>query len=168
MNYQYQLRGVDNNCTLPGDGVLAYSHGTRPSLNEASLDESLGICEDTAPVNAFWKVDWNGDGDWNDAGVMNIDGKWAEVVGYNYCQDAGAYCVVSGIWNANLTVLTDYDDWANLVYTGISDSDGIGGSPEIIWEADVEDIMMRAREVGSPIDEPLTPNQIPTRRPGNE
>jgi hypothetical protein len=176
MSYQYQFSGVDNNCTIPGNGVLAYSHGTRPSLNENALDEADGICEDTAPLNALWKVDWNGDGDWDDSVAENIDGTWAEIYAPDpptypngYCQDAGAYCTVSGIQNDNLTVLTDHDDWANLVYTGISDSDGIGGSPELIWEADAEDIMIRAVEIALPIDQSAPmPNQVPTRRPGNQ
>jgi hypothetical protein len=168
MSYQYQFSGVDNNCTIPGNGVLAYSHGTRPSLNENALDEADGICEDAAPVNPLWWTDWNYDGDGNDTGATNIDGQWLDS-GSGNCRIYGKLCVVpTSFENTDLTVLTDHDDWANLVYMGIFEADGIGRNREIIWEADVEDIMMRAREVGPPIDEPLTPNQVPTRRPGNQ
>jgi hypothetical protein len=31
-----------------------------------------------------------------------------------------------------LTVLTDHNDWANVVYTGISDSDGVAGPPVLV------------------------------------
>jgi hypothetical protein len=166
MNYQYQMSGVDNNCTILGNGVLAYSHGTRPSLDENALDESLGICEDTAPVNALWKTDWNNDGDFTDSGAMNIDGRWSENVGLTLCQDNGNWCVYTAqeATNTTKTVLTDHDDWDNLVYTGISDGDGIGGSPELIWEADAEDIMISAVEVTPPID-PSVPMPTQAQNP---
>jgi uncharacterized protein YjdB len=169
MNYQYQFAGADNNCTIPGDGVLDYSSGTRPSLNENALDEADGICEDTAPVNALWKTDWNDDGDFTDSGAMNIDGKWEDHDDDTRCSDNGNYCVLdeSKIYNSNLTVLTDHNDWANLVFTGISDSDGISiMMSEIIEEVDVEELLTPAVEHAHPID-PLSPTQIPTRRPGN-
>jgi hypothetical protein len=167
MNYQYQLRGVDNNCTLPGDGVLAYSHGTRPSLNENALDEADGICEDAAPVNPLWWTDWNYDGDGIDTGATNIDGEWLDS-GSDNCRLYGGYCVVpTSFYDTDLTVLTDHDDWANLVYTGISDSDGMRLLREVIEETIVF-IDSPAGEDAPPIDEPLTPNQVPTRRPGNQ
>ncbi|SVE19679.1 uncharacterized protein METZ01_LOCUS472533 [marine metagenome] len=169
MNYQYQFYGVDTNCTIPGNGKLDYSHGTRPSLNEYDLDESAGICEDSAPVNALWKVDWNDDGDFDDDNLaLNIDGKWGEHDGYTYCQDNGSWCVVTGIQNTNGTVLTDHNDWANIVYTGISDSDGFNANPLIIAEDPVEDILRQSSE---PELEPElliidpTQIQIPTGRP---
>jgi hypothetical protein len=166
MNYQYQFPGVDNNCTIPGDGVLDYSHGTRPSLDENALDEADGICEDTAPVNALWKTDWNDDGDFDDVLAMNIDGKWEDHDGDTRCSDNGNYCVLdeSKIYNSNLTVLTDHNDWANLVFTGISDSDGINTMRELIFEVDAEDLMTPTVEDSPPIKR-LSPTQIPTRRP---
>jgi hypothetical protein len=133
-----------------------------------ALDEADGICEDTAPVNALWKVDWNDDGDWNDSGSMNIDGTWSEHDGYTLCQDNGNWCVLTGVQNTNLTVLTDHDDWANIVYTGISDSDGFNFNPLIIAEDPIEDILRQAIE---PELEPElliidpTQIQIPTGRP---
>jgi len=62
--------------------------------------------------------------------------------------------------------MPDYDDWDNLVYTGISDSDGIRLLREVIEETIIL-IDSPAGEYEPPIDEPLTPNQIPTLQPGN-
>jgi hypothetical protein len=168
MSYQYQFYGVDTNCTILGNGLLDYSSGTRPSLDENALDESLGICEDTAPVNALWKTDWNNDGDFTDLVAMNIDGRWGERAGSTWCQDDGNYCVLNEatIYNTNRTVLTDHNDWGSLVFTGISGSAGISVRRELIEEADAEDLLIQALEDAHPID-PLSPTQIPTRRPGN-
>ena len=96
MNYRYSYEGVDNNCTPPADGVLDYSHGVNPDLDENNLDETRGICG-RAPG---W--DWNGDGDELDVGItadINDDDKFE--------------------------VLTDHDDWGNLDYDGVQiGSDG--------------------------------------------
>jgi hypothetical protein len=112
MNYKYQFPGVDNNCTPPGDGVLSYSYGTRLSLDEHSLDESEGTCG--APA-------W----DWNNSGTItspvtadiNVNG--------------------SGIGDGSLQVLRDYNDWANLVFTGIADADGAPAAVELVTEQPV-------------------------------
>jgi hypothetical protein len=172
MNYQYQFSGVDTNCTIPGNGLLNYSNGTRPSLDEDNLSEADGICEDTAPVNALLGTDWNYDGDMDDTFVNsswgNIDMRWSDdgdsddAWGGTACNDVGLWCsyTFSTNYDADLTVLTDHDDWENLVFTGIADSDGINAMPLIIEEVDAEDLRTLA------IDESLTPKQIPSRRSG--
>jgi len=184
MNYQYQFYGVDTNCTIPGNGLLNYSLGTRPNLNEANLSEADGICENTAPVNALWGTDWNYDGDIgdtfvNDSTYGNIDMKWSDdgdsddAWGGTACNDVGLWCLwtFSTNYNADLTVLTDRNDWANLDYTGISDSDGAGINPRE-W---IVDNPPRPDESGNleildvkdtPQSRRLGPTQIPTRRPG--
>jgi len=103
MNYKYQFPGIDNNCTPPGDGVLDYSIGVRPPLDENDLDETQGICGN--PPGPPW--DWNQDGDAVDVGLMldiNLDN--------------------SEVGDGLLEVLEDYNDWASLVFGGISDADG--------------------------------------------
>ena len=170
MNYQYIFSGVDTNCTIPGNGLLNYSSGTRPSLDENALDESLGICEDTAPVNALRKTDWNNDGDYVDVLFKNIAGRWGENGSYTRCQDSGSWCVLdeTTIDNSDLTVLTDHNDWAKLVFTGISDSDGVAGPLVLIAcypPDDLGDIEILDDE-DAPQFERLSPTQIPTRRPG--
>jgi hypothetical protein len=96
MNYNYQFPGVDDNCTPPGDGVLDYSRNERISLNEAALNESVGICNDVA-----WDWDRNGSIQTNVSIDINGDGP--------------------------LTMLTDYNDWANLVYA-FAPSPAVGAS----------------------------------------
>jgi hypothetical protein len=103
MNYKYQFLGIDNNCTPPGDGVLDYSIGVRPQLDENNLDETQGVCGD--PPGPPW--DWNQDGDATDVGLVwdiNVDGT-----------ETG-----DGLFQ----ILQDYNDWAFLVFTGIFDADG--------------------------------------------
>lgn len=108
MNYKYQFPGVDNNCTPPGDGVLNYSIGDRIVLNENNLNENNGICG--APP---W--DWNGNTIIENGVAFNINS-----------QD-------SGDCGGTFTTLTDYNDWANLSFTGLQDADGaLPVPPEII------------------------------------
>jgi hypothetical protein len=86
MNYLYQFPGVDTNCTPPGDGLLDYSRNQRNTLDETALVESIGICN-----NVPW--DWNNNGN-IDPGTIHAD--------LNF--------------DAFESTLTDFDDWANLVY----------------------------------------------------
>jgi hypothetical protein len=50
MNYRYQLKGVDLDCNLVGDGVYTYSQGTLKVLSEPFVDENFGVC-DNKPIN---------------------------------------------------------------------------------------------------------------------
>jgi hypothetical protein len=105
MNYRYQFPGVDNNCTPIGNGVLSYSYGTRPNLNEASLNELVGVCGSTSSP---W--DWNGNGVY-ESGVnrdLNNDGL--------------------------IQTLGDNNDWANLSFGGLSDADGMSATVEVVEE----------------------------------
>ena len=110
MSYNYQFGGVDNNCTPPGDGVLDYSRGVNPLLNENALNETRGICG--GPPG--W--DWNEDGDALDNPVTaDINKLWTNTG--------------SGTGDGLYQILYDYDDWANLYYAGIHDADGVGVPP---------------------------------------
>ncbi len=111
---QYQFPGVDNNCTPPGDGVLSYSKGTNISLDETMLNENLGICGTTA-----W--DWNGNSLLEASVVFDINSQ----------------VTCSG---QSLSVLNDHNDWANLSFLGLFDSDGaLPVEQEIITEDPVPD-----------------------------
>ena len=101
MSYRYQFVGVDNDCTPVENGVLDYSDGVNPPLDETNLDETKGICG--GPPG--W--DWNEDLDALDVGVMADINKDSSDLGDGLFQ-----------------VLSDYDDWSNLSYTGITDFDG--------------------------------------------
>lgn len=86
MNYNYQFAGVDADCTPPGDGVLDYSRGANPTLDENDLNERDGICGG---------VPWD----------FDLDGTIEEnPVTYDVNFDA------------SLSVLSDHDDWSSLVY----------------------------------------------------
>jgi hypothetical protein len=105
MNYRYQFAGVDTDCTPPGDGLLDYSSDTRLTLNETFLAEWSGICG--APP---W--DWDGDGVIDSARVV-VDINSEDVLEEFSC---GGF----------LTLLRDFDDWANLLYAGLPEPAGGG------------------------------------------
>jgi len=107
MNYRYQFPGVDTNCTVPGDGVLDYSHGTRASLDEHALSETAGICNGV-------DVDWNG----------------------NAVIDPGTVAVDVNNDSAQ-TVLTDSNDWARISMGFLSDADGAFASQTVVTEQPV-------------------------------
>lgn len=94
MNYRYQFPGVDTNCTVAGDGLLAYSTGGRAALDEGSLRETDGICNGV-------DVDWNG----------------------NSVIDPGTVAVSVNNDTA-LQTLTDHNDAANLCLTCVVGGDG--------------------------------------------
>jgi hypothetical protein len=103
MNYLYQFPGIDNNCTPPGNGVLSYSEGIRPSLNENNLDETQGVCGN--PPGPGW--DWNLDMDELDIGIavdINRDD--------------------TGTGDGSMQTLTDFNDWAAIIFTGLTSADG--------------------------------------------
>ena len=114
MSYNYQFYGVDDDCTPQENGVLDYSHGVNPPLDEENLNETLGICGG-APG---W--DWNQDGDALDVGLIaDINRDWNPLPSPPVVGDG------------DLEILFDYDDWSNLSYTGITDFDGaVAGSRE--------------------------------------
>jgi len=106
MSYNYQFYGVDDDCTPTGDGVVDYSHGVTPGLDENDLDESNGICGPAQDVG--W--DWNEDGDETDTSlVADINRSWLTT------GNAG---------DGSFGLLSDYDDWGNLSYSGLLSSDG--------------------------------------------
>jgi hypothetical protein len=116
LSYNYQFGGVDNDCDPDDDGVLDYSHGLNPNLNENNLDETQGICGNP-PGPGF---DWNQDSDATDVGIaVDINHSW---------NGPGPYPAGDGLFS----ILVDYDDWGNLVYTGVSDLD-VAATREIIY-----------------------------------
>jgi hypothetical protein len=95
MNYRYQFSGVDTGCDVTADGFLDYSRGTRITLGESAIDETVGVCGDVA-------IDWNKDGDDTDTG---------------FSLDLQAYDNGAGSASGNESdtdVLEDHDDWANI------------------------------------------------------
>ncbi len=105
MNYLFQFPGVDNNCTPAGNGVLNFSYGTRPNLNEASLNELVGVC---GSPSSPW--DWNGNGVLESGVARDLNN------------------------DQILQTLGDYNDWANLSFGGLSDVDGMSAAVEVVEE----------------------------------
>lgn len=109
MNYRYQFPGIDTDCDVSGDGVLAFSPGTRINLTETALLEAHGVC---GPGTVA--LDWDGDASL-DLGAVSVD--------------------VNG--DGTKTTLTDWDDWASLGFGGIFDGDGAAVATEVITEQPV-------------------------------
>lgn len=106
MNRRWQFRGIDTNCDNVADAVVDYSDELLDSLDENSLDERVGVCvvgaqcfggpgecNNGGPTNCVG-IDWNGDGDCQDAAV-----------GVNLTTPDG-----------DRTILTGWNDWANLAF----------------------------------------------------
>jgi hypothetical protein len=110
MNYRYQFPGIDTDCTLPGNGVLDYSRGTRASLNEAALVETNGICNGV-------DIDWNA----------------------NSAIDGGTVVADTNSDGLTNSVHHDHNDWAAVNLGGLGDNDGarVASEPEIITEPPV-------------------------------
>jgi hypothetical protein len=73
MNYRYTWFGISAGCDLTTGGVYTYSEGTLASLNESSVDESVGICDGQdldmdggGVLSGARAIDLNMDGDTND------------------------------------------------------------------------------------------------------
>jgi len=102
LNYRYQFSGLDDLCEGSGRELSSegYSDGSRPSLDEAALDEFAGVCGGTV-------LDWNRDGLTELAISHDLN------PGFEGTCDGSA-----------LGTLADFDDWANITLLGILDASG--------------------------------------------
>ncbi len=110
MNYEYQFSGIDTDCTIPGNGMLDYSNGNRPSLDETALDEEEGICN-AVPI------------DWDRSGSIDATDVTSDINPYD--QKCGNPCFGPGD-GSTTDVHTDHDDWANLDLGNVVDPDNDG------------------------------------------
>lgn len=67
MNYRYQFPAVSTDCDLNSDLAFGYSQGMLANLNEASVFEANGICDNLA-------IDFNSNGNSTDSGTINLNG----------------------------------------------------------------------------------------------
>lgn len=104
MNYRFQFSGVDTTCDAFGDGPANYSIGTRITLNENALNEGQGVCGSPA-------IDWNGNGIVQSGIQFDVN-----FPGNSEC-------------GGTFTVLTDFNDWANLILASMPGSAGASGAP---------------------------------------
>jgi hypothetical protein len=113
MNYRFQFQGIDlSGDAIGGTGevnVLDYSRGTRISLNESSLNENLG-------VNGSTPIDWNFNG--------NIENGISYDLNRASTFPGPSTPVDNSSCSATLTTLNDYNDWAHVLFNGLSDFDG--------------------------------------------
>jgi hypothetical protein len=113
MNYRFQFPGVDRSCNALGSSgetnTLDYSRGTHIPLNELNLNENAGVCGGT-PI------------DWNFSGFLESS------LAYDLNRTSSFPNASTGVDNlactATLTTLSDYNDWANITFLGITDFDG--------------------------------------------
>jgi hypothetical protein len=135
MNYAFQTRGL----RVGGkDGFFDYSRFELPTLDEDSLDETVGLnvgtslsdygtrywcaMNDERVVNSVEAIDWNCDGDENDSGIQeNIN------EGPDWRHDT------------RFGNLRSYNDWANLVFTGGAIGQP-GADPQLPEETEVDEI----------------------------
>ena len=114
MNYRFQFPGVDLSCNAQGSfgetNTLDYSRGTRIPLNELNLNENAGVCGGT-PI------------DWNFSGTLE-----STLFNYDLNRTSSFPNASTGVDNggcsATLSTLNDFNDWANITFLGITDSDG--------------------------------------------
>lgn len=105
MNYRYQFPGIDANCDGTGDLALSFSIGNRREINEASINENLGLCTTTQRA-----IDFNNNGQIQSSVSLDTQtwippGAWGWVIDN---QEQIAAC--GGI----LTHQRDHNDWNNL------------------------------------------------------
>ena len=100
MNYYWGDNGlgIDTNCDGIGDGVLGFSSGEKPDLNENALIEANGICG-PGPGHA---IDWNGNG------VIDPG-----PIAFNINPQNGP----------ELTIMKDSNDIALMSFAGLNDAD---------------------------------------------
>jgi len=117
MNYRFQFPGTDadTSCNALGNSGelnrLDYSRGTRLPLNELSLNENVGVC-----ASGIAPIDWNFNGTIESSVTYDLNRM-------NAFPNASTP-VDNGSCSATLSTLTDYNDWANISFIGIGDSDG--------------------------------------------
>ncbi|NUO09554.1 MAG: hypothetical protein HUU08_12905 [Candidatus Brocadia sp.] len=87
MNYRYQFGGVSNDCNFTSEDFHTYSQGMYASINEADVNENIGIC-DNSPI------------DFDNSGVLT---------------NGAAVNTNESVLDADTTdVHVNYDEWGNL------------------------------------------------------
>jgi hypothetical protein len=151
MNYRYIILGVRSQfeCWSMVDEChnvpfldLDYSHGLLPAIDENALDENIGV--------GLGPIDWNCNG-FIDAGLVAQDlGRYDNIIRPN--EMCGA--------NGSREVITDYDDWSNLVdVTWGPSRAALVQMPEVGCLSDGDVRTIRAIEAAAP--PPCYGNNVP-------
>jgi hypothetical protein len=121
MNYRYTFSGVDTNDDIFGDGVLDYSFGWNHVVNEASVDETVGVLGGPIDFNFNGQIDVA-------PYALNLN-----------CSGAPVPCGQNGngsCYDSSCTTLSDFDDWSNINWARL------GQSVDRLEEADVIECMV--------------------------
>ncbi|HEX6862858.1 MAG TPA: hypothetical protein VF414_08590, partial [Thermoanaerobaculia bacterium] len=103
MSYLYQFPGISTDCNTSSDGAYDYSYGLFANLDETSLDEGRGIC-DNVPQ------DWNGFG--LQTGIQaNINGDTVKDYDSNGLNSALFNEFVDATTSTTNRPLHDFCDW---------------------------------------------------------
>jgi hypothetical protein len=119
MNYRFQMCGVDDDGDTFPDLVLDYSRGSYIDLNESDLDETIGVTG-VGPA-----IDWDLDGNSNETGITrNVNCKiWDAWNCGPYSLTTKSCGSGNDCGDSSCNVISDYNDWLNIVYSGISEGD---------------------------------------------
>jgi hypothetical protein len=160
MNYEFQLTGLLKDATY---GTLDYSRAELDSLNENSLDETVGLGPDSdvgtfgthwySPTEYWFTDDAAGPIDWDGNTVIDV-----APVAVNINDDA------------YMTTLEGHNDWANLRYDGGAiGMFGVQDSPQltVVDEPTIEDFEKRGHLSG-PYQFILTTNAAELLLPGTD
>ncbi|MEM7800031.1 MAG: hypothetical protein AAF633_12635 [Chloroflexota bacterium] len=127
MNYRFEFFGIDDrSCDAEGDGVavnLDYSEGNRLTLDETNLNEIVGVCG-TQPI------------DFNDNGIIN-NPIVPVIFDVNFYDRELSEC--GGL----LTTLSDYNDWASIDLTALTEENNLRTAPRLIEEASLAELTQR-------------------------
>tara|TARA_B100000959_G_scaffold273403_1_gene323892 strand:- start:509 stop:2314 length:1806 start_codon:yes stop_codon:yes gene_type:complete len=126
MNYRNQWCGVDTDGDALPNEVLNYSDGSNSILNENALIEANGVTG-IGPA-----IDWNENG-FTDTSTISYNincemwGTWPCGSYYQVTQSCGNG---TDCGDSTCDTYSDFNDWANINYSGISDDDLV--PPEIM------------------------------------
>ncbi len=145
MNYRHQFNGIDVNLDGRGDGVIDYSIGALPPLDESSLIEAHGIGGPGSPA-----IDWNGNGVIDPAPYAR---------NLNCTPGGSAPCgvSVSSCTDSACTVLHDQNDWASINWNRLP-TPGRFRLPEPPAEIEVcPDVPRNLRDIAAAVEAPHPP-----------
>jgi hypothetical protein len=137
MNYWYQFCGTDNNGDVIPDDALDFSRGLNINLNESLLSEPAGV------TGAGPAIDWNQNGTSTNTNVArNINCRLTNTFADSTCGthvQQTTFCGNGGqCYDSFCSVLTDFNDWANLTLMTLGDADLVPPRVTHCWIGDVE------------------------------
>ncbi len=121
MNYRFQFPGIDSDssCDSQPDGIIGFSNGTRLSLDESNLDETLGVCGNIP-------IDFSGDG-FFDVGIL------AEINIIESFAQKDDFIEYTGQGDNETHTLLDNNDWEDLDFYAKIEHSNDGAQSGATW-----------------------------------